>query len=65
MRIVSRPLIKYRIKDRMGCVFFRTFTSDTDAYYWYEKNKMMYAVKEFGKIGTTFKSRILDTLQDS
>lgn len=64
MRSMQKPLIKYRIKDRMGCVFYRTFNTDNQAYSWYERNKIMYEVKEFGRVGVVFKSKILDSLHN-
>lgn len=52
----TKPLIKYRFKDRMDCVFFKTFRTDREARLWYERNKIGYALKEFGSIGMTYKS---------
>lgn len=52
----TKPLVKYRFKDRMDCVFFKTFRTDREARLWYERNKIGYALKEFGSIGMTYKS---------
>ena len=57
----KKPMIRYRFKDSMGCVTFRAFRSEAEALIWYEKNKMVYSLKEFGSLGYTYKSRILDT----
>lgn len=50
-----KPLIKYRFKDRMGCVFFRTFHNDHEARMWFEQHKVGYALKEFGGVCITYK----------
>lgn len=53
-----KPLIKYRFKDRIGCVFFRTFHNDHEARMWYELNKVGYALKEFGSVCITYNGQI-------
>ena len=63
-RFKTKPLIKYRFKDSMGCVFFRSFRTDREAHLWYERNRFDYAIKEFGSMGYTFKSRNLDSFAD-
>ena len=52
----AKPLIKYRFKDKMDCVFYLTFRTDKEARLWYERNKVGYALKEFGNVGITYKS---------
>lgn len=52
----AKPLIKYRFKDKMGCVFYLMFRTDREARLWYERNKVGYALKEFGNVGITYKS---------
>lgn len=51
----SRLFVKYRFKDTMDCVFFRTFRTDRDARLWYERNKMGFALKEYGRMGVIYK----------
>ena len=57
MRYYSRikPLIKYRFKDRMDCVFFKTFHTDHEARLWFERNKDGYALNEFGSVCIAYK----------
>jgi len=47
-----RPLLKYRFKDSMGCVFFKDFYTDREAHLWHERNKAAYTIKEFGKVSS-------------
>lgn len=56
-RHVMENVIRYRFKDSMGCVFFRTFYTDHEARLWYERNKAGYCLKEIGRMGVTFKYR--------
>lgn len=51
-----KPLIKYRFKDRMDCVFFKTFRTDREARLWFEQHKVGYALKEFGSVCITYKT---------
>ena len=51
-----KPLIKYRFKDRMDCVFFKTFRNDHEARMWFEQHKVGYALKEFGSVCITYKT---------
>lgn len=51
-----KPLVRYRFKDRMDCVFFRTFRTDREARLWFENNKVAYQLKEFGSMGLTYKT---------
>lgn len=48
---IKKPLIRYRFKDDMGCVFFKTFNTDHEARLWYERNKVSYEIREFGSMG--------------
>lgn len=51
-RFASRkPLVRYRFKDRMNCVFYQSFRTDREARLWYERNKVVYCLKEFGSLG--------------
>ena len=51
-RFASRkPLVRYRFKDRMNCVFYQSFRTDHEARLWYERNKVTYCLKEFGSLG--------------
>ena len=43
-----RPLIKYRFKDRMGCVFFKAFHTGKEARLWFERNKVTFMLVEIG-----------------
>ena len=54
----KKPYLKYRFKDSMGCVFYKAFHTDREARLWYERNKLEYSIKEFGNVGTTYKSWI-------
>ena len=54
MRFTNKPLIKYRFKDSMGCVFYRTFYTDHEAMLWYERNKLAYTIKEFNSAGLAY-----------
>ena len=47
-----KPMLKYRFKDRMNCVFFKHFHTDREARLWYERNKAGYMLKEFGSMET-------------
>ena len=51
----QKPLIKYRFKDSMDCVFFKTFSTDREARLWFERNKVGYCLKEFGSMGITYR----------
>ena len=42
----KRPLVSYRFKDRMGCVFFRKFNTGREARLWFERNKVNYMLVE-------------------
>lgn len=41
-----KPLVKYRFKDSMGCVFFREFHTGKEARLWFERNKVGFMLKE-------------------
>lgn len=56
----KRCLVNYRFKDSMGYVFYRPFNTDHEARLWFERNKYEYLLKEFGRVGITYKSRFLD-----
>ena len=47
-----KRMVRYRFKDRMGCVWFQSFKTDREAWAWYEKNKLTYSVVEFANIET-------------
>ena len=49
-----KPLIKYRFKDRLGCVWFNEFATEREARLWYERNKIAYYIVEFNSIGYNF-----------
>lgn len=57
----QKPLVRYRFKDNMGCVFFKNFRTDREARMWYEQNKYGYYIKEFGRLGESFQYKILDS----
>ena len=57
----TKMRVKYRFKDRMGCVFFREFHTDKEARLWYERNKVAYSIKEFGSIGVVYMANALRT----
>lgn len=46
-----KPLIRYRFKDAMGCVFYKVFYTDREARLWYERNKSEYLLRELGSVG--------------
>ena len=52
----TKPLVRYRFKDHMGYVFFKAFRTDREARLWYERNKVESMIKEFGKMGSVYKS---------
>lgn len=56
MRIYAKrqPMIKYRFKDSMGCVFFKQFRSDHEARLWFEQHKAHYCLREFGSLGQVY-----------
>ena len=43
-----KPLIKYRFKDRMGCVFFKAFHTGKEARLWFERHKVEFLLVEIG-----------------
>ena len=45
---IRKPTVKYRFKDRMGCVWYRMFMTDREARLWYERNKVYYEIVEYG-----------------
>ena len=51
---VRKPLLRYRFKDSMGCVFFREFQTDREARLWHERNKVIYSIREFGNVGLSY-----------
>lgn len=53
-----KPLVKYRFKDSMGCVFFKEFQTDRQARLWFEQNKQTYCLREIGNMGVTYPGRI-------
>lgn len=55
-----KPLVRYRFKDDMGCVFYKAFNTDKEARLWFERNKVGYCLREFGSMGETYKARNLD-----
>ena len=61
MKYSRKCLIKYRFKDSMGYVFFRTFRTDHEARLWYERNKVGYSIKEFSSMGITYEPRQFNT----
>lgn len=63
-RYKRRPLVQYRFKDSMGCVFFKTFNTDREARLWFERNKLDYSIREFNSMGLTYKSKIMDLVID-
>ena len=58
-RYVRKPVVQYRFKDNMNCVFFRNFRTDREARLWYERNKTIYSIKEFGSMGTVYPTSVL------
>lgn len=49
---IRRQMIQYRFKDSMNCVFFRSFYTAREAHLWYERNKVVYSIREFSCMGT-------------
>ena len=49
---IRKPMVKYRFKDKMGCVWFKVFMTDREARLWYERNKAYYEIVEFGNAET-------------
>lgn len=49
-----KPMIRYRFKDRMNCVFFRDFKTDHEARLWFERNKIDFALKELSNLGPVY-----------
>ena len=55
MRKANRkPVIQYRFKDTMGCVFFKTFQTDREARLWFDRNKAEYCLRELGSVCSVF-----------
>ena len=50
----AKPMVRYRFKDRMGCVWFDTFATDREARLWFERNKQYYNLVEFGNMSNPY-----------
>ena len=46
----KKPMRRYRFKDGMGYVVFRSFYSDREARLWFEKHKSEYYLKEIASM---------------
>lgn len=60
----TKPLIRYRFKDSMGYVFFKTFNTDIEAKSWFEQNKAKNMIRECEKMGLCYKFNFLYSNQD-
>ena len=53
-RVSRKPMIRYRFKDRMGCVFYQSFHTDCEARLWFDRNKVAFALKELSSMGIIY-----------
>lgn len=61
----NKPLIQYRFKDRMNCVFFREFSTDREARLWYDRNKVTYQLKELSAVGMVYPHAVVSRIYAS
>lgn len=52
--ISRKPMIRYRFKDKMGCVFYQSFHTDREARLWFERNKYSCGLKELNNMGIIY-----------
>ena len=53
-RASRKQMIRYRFKDRMGCVCYQSFHTDREARLWFDRNKVNYALKELSSMGIIY-----------
>ena len=58
-RFASKPLVRYRFKDQMNCVFFKNFHTDREARLWFERYKTVYALKELNSVGIFYNHGVM------
>lgn len=56
-----KPMIRYRFKDDMGFVTYKTFATDREARLWYDRNKLSYGLRELHSVDFVYKSKMQDS----